>query len=116
MKSEPAEVDLTPHLVVPVKPEQDDLLLTPQQASSVEEFTFGTESSENVTSFTPRKLSTSKKALDSFESTCSTSSCIGAPSEYFTRSPPVCFCGMNPFSSHGFMSYVLFVTVLQFCS
>ncbi|KAL5106240.1 hypothetical protein TcWFU_005589 [Taenia crassiceps] len=88
LKSTLAEVDLTPHLVVSVRPEQDDLLLTPQQTSSVEEFTLDPESSENVIDFTPRKLSVSKKAMEPFEGTCLTTSCIGAPSEYFALSPP----------------------------
>ncbi|VDK38325.1 unnamed protein product [Taenia asiatica] len=88
VKSGPAEDDLTPHLVVSVKPELDDLLLTPQQTSSVEEFTFDAEPSENVTDFAPRKISVPKKALESFESTCSATSCIDASSEYFAPSSP----------------------------
>lgn len=82
-----AEIDLASHLVVSVKPEQDDLLLTPQHASSVDEFTLDTESSENVTDFTPRKPSVSKRTLESFEGACSTLGCTRMPSEYLDLSP-----------------------------
>ncbi|CUT99356.1 transcription factor LCR F1 [Echinococcus multilocularis] len=88
VKPGPVELDLAPHLVVSVKPERDDLLLTPQQTSSVEEVTFDTESSENMTDFTPRKLPVSKKVLGPFESTCSITSRTGAPSEYVALGPP----------------------------